>query len=60
MALERICKAKGIEGKLFSAPRDLSADCGIAWKSPAAFQDQVREVAAEAALEIHAFYVMEV
>ena len=31
MALEQICKNRGIGGKLISAPRQLSADCGIAW-----------------------------
>ena len=32
MATERTCAARGIAGKLISAPRQLSADCGIAWR----------------------------
>ena len=35
MATERLCRDKGIAGKLISAPRTLSADCGIAWSGPA-------------------------
>ncbi len=32
MATERVCREREIAGKLFSAPRSLSADCGIAWR----------------------------
>lgn len=31
MATEKLCKDKDIKGKLISAPRSLSADCGIAY-----------------------------
>ena len=34
MATERVCKQSGLAGKLISAPRALSADCGIAWAGP--------------------------
>ena len=34
MATEAFCKIRGIEGKLIPAPRALSSDCGIAWRSP--------------------------
>lgn len=35
MATEQICRSNGLAGKLISAPRTLSADCGIAWSGPA-------------------------
>lgn len=31
MATEKACKENNIEGSLISAPRELSADCGIAF-----------------------------
>lgn len=34
MACEQTCCARGLAGSLISAPRALSADCGIAWCAP--------------------------
>lgn len=31
MATEKACKDGGVDGSLISAPRELSADCGIAF-----------------------------
>lgn len=31
---EQVCKANSLAGRLISAPRSLSADCGIAWSGP--------------------------
>lgn len=31
MATERVCRALGLAGRLISAPRNITADCGIAW-----------------------------
>lgn len=39
MATEKICKSENIEGKLISAPREYSADCGIAWRSGIEYKD---------------------
>lgn len=52
MALEGICRDRGIPGKLISAPRSLSADCGIAWRSPVDARADVERAITEAALEI--------
>ena len=46
MATEQVCRKSGIAGKLISAPRALSADCGIAWAGPVATR-----AALEAALD---------
>ncbi|MBR5571284.1 MAG: DUF3343 domain-containing protein [Oscillospiraceae bacterium] len=52
MALEQLCKKKGIDGRLISAPRQLSADCGIAWCAPIESTDTLRAVIEENNLEI--------
>ena len=31
MAMERICKDSGAEGRLIPVPGSISADCGLAW-----------------------------
>lgn len=31
MATEHLCRELGLRGRLISAPRNITADCGIAW-----------------------------
>ena len=31
MAMEKICKESGADGRLISVPGSISADCGLAW-----------------------------
>lgn len=52
MALEQLCKEKGIGGRLISAPRQLSADCGIAWCAPIETTDVLCAAIEESNLEI--------
>lgn len=52
MALEQLCKQRGIAGRLISAPRQLSADCGIAWCAPVEETTALRAAIEETALEI--------
>lgn len=56
MAMERLCRAKGIEGKLISAPRSVSADCGIAWSAPTDAEQAIRQATQEAELETQGFH----
>ena len=51
MATERLCRDKGIAGKLISAPRTLSVDCGIAWSSPAGTRAALEAALTAAAIE---------
>ncbi|MBQ1525879.1 MAG: DUF3343 domain-containing protein [Lachnospiraceae bacterium] len=44
MATEKACKENGIEGRLISTPRVLSADCGISWKSPVLLKKELEEL----------------
>jgi len=32
MATEKTCMKRGVEGRLITVPRALTADCGIAWQ----------------------------
>jgi len=51
MATKKLCKDKNITGKLISAPRALSADCGIAWCSDIVYRDILKNALTEADIE---------
>lgn len=34
MAMERLCAERGLPGRLIPVPRQISADCGLAWSAP--------------------------
>ena len=51
MATEQMCHDEGIAGKLISAPRALSADCGIAWSGPAATRAALEAALTAAGIE---------
>ena len=34
IAMERLCRDKGLPGRLIPVPRELTADCGMAWCAP--------------------------
>ncbi len=58
MALEQQCREAGIPGKLFSAPRALSSDCGIAWQSPIDQKSIITNVIIQSGIEIHGLHEM--
>ena len=44
MATEKVCKEAGIEGQLISAPRELTADCGISYAAEVADKARIEEL----------------
>lgn len=51
MATEALCRERGLAGKLISAPRALSADCGIAWSGPVESRTALEAALEEAHIE---------
>ena len=51
IATKKLCNKKNIAGKLISAPRSLSADCGIAWCSDLAYRETVEQALRDADIE---------
>ncbi len=51
MATEKLCQGKSLDGKLISAPRALSADCGIAWSAPLEQREALHAALNEAGIE---------
>lgn len=51
MATEQLCRARGLAGRLIPAPRELTADCGIAWCAPEALGPALRAALDAAGIE---------
>lgn len=59
MTMERVCAARGVEGRLIPVPGVLRAGCGMAWSAPPGEQDLVERTAAEAGIETEGFYIVD-
>ena len=51
MAMERACQAAGLPGRLIPVPRELTADCGMAWCAPTDAAPALRALADSRNLE---------
>lgn len=47
MAMERICKETGADGRLIPVPGSISADCGLAWCAQNESEDALFALMAE-------------
>ncbi len=56
MATERVCAENHLAGKLISAPRALSADCGIAWCGPLETRTAIESALSDARIEVAGIY----
>ena len=45
MAMEKLCREQGIAGKLIPVPRQLSADCGMAWRGEVIQRERLQALA---------------
>lgn len=59
IATEKLCKEKGIDGKLISAPRSVSADCGISWCTTPELKGATVEAVTDAGIEVQDFHDLE-
>ena len=60
MATERVCREAGIDGKLISAPRNLTADCGISYATDVENQEKIEELLKEKKVEYEKMVKIEV
>ena len=59
MATEQVCKTHDLAGRLISAPRTLSADCGIAWCGPIETRTALEAALASEKLEVAGIHELE-
>lgn len=51
MATEQVCINNNISGKLVTIPREISANCGIAWRSETKDEEKLRQLLEENDIE---------
>ena len=51
MAMEKFCKEENVPGRLIPVPRELTADCGMAWCAPVEAAARLRTLAEDRSLE---------
>ena len=47
MAMEKVCKEAGADGRLIPVPRAISAGCGLAWCAKLESEDALRKLMEE-------------
>lgn len=52
MEMERYCLAMGIPGRLIPTPRQITADCGLAWSAPPELEEIIHQAAKKGNIEI--------
>ncbi|MBQ3356143.1 MAG: DUF3343 domain-containing protein [Oscillospiraceae bacterium] len=56
MEMERYCLANGVPGRLIPTPRQITADCGLAWSAPPEAEDAVVNAARDGSIAFVAKY----
>ena len=56
IAMERLCRDKGLPGRLIPVPRELTADCGMAWRAGVAGKPPLEANVEPEKLEAGGFY----
>lgn len=51
MAMEKFCKEENVPGRLIPVPRELTADCGMAWCAPVEAAARLQTLAEDRSLE---------
>ena len=58
MAMERYCLEHAVPGRLIPTPRQITADCGLAWSAPPEAEAAVRQAAADGQIELAAVHIL--
>ena len=56
IAMERLCRDKGLPGRLIPVPRELTADCGMAWRAGGEDKPALEAMVEQEKLEAAGFY----
>lgn len=56
---EKLCRERGIEGRIVPVPTSITADCGLAWSMPPSSVASFRAVVAEGLLDVDSVYELE-
>ena len=56
IAMEKLCRARGLPGRLIPVPRELTADCGMAWRAGTEDRAALETMVAQEKLEAAGFH----
>lgn len=60
MAMEKLCKEKGIEGRLIPVPRCITAGCGLSWRAPLEVKETLKCAMKTYEIEYDHIYELEI
>jgi hypothetical protein len=58
MQMEKLCREKGLPGRLIPVPREITAGCGLAWKAEPDEMDKLKEIMKETELSWEAMALL--
>ncbi len=56
MAMERVCTAAGLPGRLIPVPREITAGCGMSWKAEPGDRAALEAFVAEKGITVAGWY----
>lgn len=56
MAMETVCKDKGVAGRLIPVPRAITAGCGLSWCAPLESRAEIEELVKAEKMDYDGFY----
>ena len=56
MAMETLCQKEGIDGRIIPLPREISADCGLAWRAELSQRKELEELMRRGNIESAGMY----
>ena len=56
MAMERLCKARELPGRLIPVPRAVTAGCGLCWSAPPESREALEELVMAEGLDVDGLY----
>lgn len=56
MAMETLCKERGVAGRLIPVPRAITAGCGLSWCAPTESRAEIEALVQAEGLDTDGFY----
>ena len=60
MAMEKLCKEKGMKGRLIPVPRCITAGCGLSWSAPIEAKEVLIDVMKQYEMNYDQLYELEI
>ena len=57
-AFESLCKAQKVDGRLITIPRELSASCGLAWRSAYDCKEDIDIIVSKGTIDVEGVHTI--